>query len=95
MKELMGDSDEEDDDDDEEEDDDDTEEESGSAEEWKADLTDVLSIKVKDGGWDCESIISTYSNTENHPSLIAIPRSEGTFFILFLLLSQKSLRNFA
>jgi len=47
-----------------------------STEDWKKQLTDTLSFTVKEGGWDCESIISTYSNTENHPSTIAIPRKE-------------------
>jgi len=54
-----------------------SEEESDDSDaDWKRDLTDKLEIREKDTAWDCESIISTYSNTENHPSLIAIPRNE-------------------
>lgn len=43
--------------------------------------------------WDCESIITTYSNTDNHPRLIATPKkgvnewsgSVSCFFFLHLL----------
>ena len=33
--------------------------------------------------WDCESILSTYSNIYNHPKLITEPRKVGMFGIMF------------
>eukprot|EP01126_Amoeba_proteus_P066794 TRINITY_DN9737_c0_g1_i5.p1 TRINITY_DN9737_c0_g1~~TRINITY_DN9737_c0_g1_i5.p1 ORF type:complete len:192 (-),score=63.49 TRINITY_DN9737_c0_g1_i5:91-666(-) len=46
-------------------------------EELARELTETLSLKRNDVGWDCESIISTYSNTENHPCLIVVPDAEA------------------
>ena len=42
----------------------------------------ALSFKPDDDEFDCQSIISTYSNTENHPKLIARPNS-SMFYIIF------------
>eukprot|EP01127_Copromyxa_protea_P015013 TRINITY_DN4264_c0_g1_i1.p1 TRINITY_DN4264_c0_g1~~TRINITY_DN4264_c0_g1_i1.p1 ORF type:complete len:481 (-),score=157.29 TRINITY_DN4264_c0_g1_i1:66-1508(-) len=54
------------------------EESDDSTEDWKKSIAggDTLTFRDKEGGWDVESIISTYSTTENHPSLIAMPRSD-------------------
>lgn len=37
--------------------------------------TDLVTVEVKpDEKWDCESILSTYSNLYNHPKLITEPK---------------------
>jgi protein LTV1 len=37
--------------------------------------TDLITVEVKpDEKWDCESILSTYSNLYNHPKLITEPK---------------------
>lgn len=37
--------------------------------------TDLITVEVKpEEKWDCESILSTYSNLYNHPKLIAEPK---------------------
>ena len=50
------------------------EEEDGQSEEEETDDSDeFVEIIVKENlkeKWDCESVLSTYSNLENHPSLI-------------------------
>ena len=39
------------------------------------DSFEYVEVKKKDGDqWDCESILSTYSNTENHPRIISEPK---------------------
>jgi protein LTV1 len=39
--------------------------------------TEVVEVSGdSDEEWDCQSIISTYTNTENHPSLISVKRIE-------------------
>ena len=30
----------------------------------------VLAKNLRDDNWDCETIVSTYTNTDNHPGLI-------------------------
>jgi len=43
---------------------------------------DIVEEQVSDEEkWDCESIISTYTNTENHPVLIEEPKSVKKIFI--------------
>ncbi|XP_021344277.1 protein LTV1 homolog, partial [Mizuhopecten yessoensis] len=39
---------------------------------------DMVDVEVQEPGekWDCESILSTYSNIYNHPKLIEEPRKE-------------------
>jgi len=60
-------------DDDEKEDNEDTEEEIRDMLQ-EAELIEIQ--KHSHEQWDCESIVTTYTNTENHPSLIAIPKKE-------------------
>lgn len=37
--------------------------------------TDLITVEVKpEEKWDCESILSTYSNLYNHPKIIAEPK---------------------
>ena len=43
--------------------------------------------------WDCESILSTYSNIYNHPQLISEPRSskiKGRFILLTYTIVNKT-----
>jgi protein LTV1 len=39
---------------------------------------DAMFKTVKRDDWDVESIVSTYTNTENHPNMIKIPRKDRT-----------------
>jgi hypothetical protein len=43
-------------------------------------MTELVEVEKesKAAQWDCESIITTYSNTDNHPRLIATPK-KGMF----------------
>lgn len=40
---------------------------------------EILAMKnpIERNKWDCESIVSTYSNLENHPAIIKAPRKNG------------------
>lgn len=42
-----------------------------------SDEDDLVRLKIRDNKekWDCESILSTYSNIYNHPKLITEPKS--------------------
>jgi hypothetical protein len=48
------------------------EEEEDDEEEEEEEEYEVIELRER-ADWDCASIVSTYSNTENHPSLIAEP----------------------
>ena len=41
--------------------------------------TEIIQVEVKpEEKWDCESILSTYSNLYNHPKLISEPKKVCT-----------------
>lgn len=44
--------------------------------------------------WDCESILSTYSNIYNHPKLIAEPKVNFFFCILLYLIYERYISSF-
>ncbi len=48
-------------------------EEEGQEDEEDGDETDLVEVKAPKEKWDCESIISTYSNLYHHPKLISEP----------------------
>lgn len=44
----------------------------------------IVDVREKDK-WDCESILSTYSNIYNHPKLIPDP-PKVNYFIIYIML---------
>ncbi|XP_060072286.1 protein LTV1 homolog [Ylistrum balloti] len=53
-------------------------EEVGAESDESEDAGDMVDVEIEEPGekWDCESILSTYSNIYNHPKLIEEPRKE-------------------
>jgi len=46
-----------------------------SSEESEDENLDELFVRKKKAQWDCESVVSTYSNLDNHPAVISEPET--------------------
>eukprot|EP01123_Difflugia_compressa_P006988 TRINITY_DN1941_c0_g1_i1.p1 TRINITY_DN1941_c0_g1~~TRINITY_DN1941_c0_g1_i1.p1 ORF type:complete len:148 (+),score=50.52 TRINITY_DN1941_c0_g1_i1:3-446(+) len=53
----------------------DAHEEEGEGEGEEDELLEEITLKDKRSQWDCESIVSTYSNLYNHPAVIGAPEN--------------------